>query len=263
MAIDAKKLPLDEHGNVNFDPMHKFTVRRTGKQIMRMQMLIRIAAVIVSALFLIVLLLYLFSLISQQAGRFTVRSHDGARGLILSESIDFVEYSAMLEAAPVDGMDNITHSWLQGEEMEIITGTDGSHNGEKYSYLAYTFYVKNTGIEDIDYQASIDLEYVKLAVDEAVRVELFLNGESTVYAKPAKDGKPEVDPEFETTPFADAVTVCDYLREDFKVGDIDKYTVLIWLEGEDPECVNDILGGELKMSMNFFVPDEDEKAASD
>ena len=64
MAIDAKRIPLDEHGNVNFDPMHKYTVKRTGKQIMRMQMLIRIAAVIVSALFLIVLLLYLFSLFS-------------------------------------------------------------------------------------------------------------------------------------------------------------------------------------------------------
>ncbi len=257
-----KKLALDEHGNVKFDPMHKYTVKRTGKQIMRMQMLIRIAAVVTAALFLFVLLLYLFSLFSTQAGRFTVRSTDGSRGLILSETVDFTNYSAILEADPVESMDNITHSWLEGSEMKLITETDGSHNGEKYSYLAYTFYVKNTGTEDIDYQASIDIEYVKLAVDEAVRVELFRNGESTVYAKSAKDGSVQVDPEFETTPFVDAVTVCDYTREDFVVGEIDKYTVLVYLEGEDPECVNDILGGELKMSMTFHVPDEDEEAAA-
>lgn len=263
MAREKKKnLPLDEHGNISFDPMHKFTVKRTGKQIMRMQILIRVAAVIVSALFLFVLLLYLFSLFSTQAGRFTVRSTDGSRGLILSETIDFEHYTAILEADPVENMDNITHSWLEGAEMELITETDGSHNGENYSYLAYTFYVKNTGIEDIDYQATIDIEYVKLAVDEAVRVELFRNGESTVYAKSAKDGSVEVDPEFTTTPFVDAVTVCDYVREDFVVDEIDKYTVLIYLEGEDPECVNDILGGELKMSMTFSVLDEEEDAAS-
>ncbi len=262
MAKNKKNIPLDEHGNVRFDPMHKYTVRRTGKQIMRMQILIRIAAVIAAALFLFVLLLYLFSLFSTQAGRFTVRSTDGHRGLILSETADFVNYTAMLEAEPVENMNNITHEWLVGEEMELITETDGSHNGENYSYLAYTFYVKNTGIEDIDYQATIDIEYVKLAVDEAVRVELFLNGESTVYAKSAKDGSAEVDPQFTTVPFVDAVTVCDFVREDFVVDQIDKYTVLIYLEGEDPECVNDILGGELKMSMNFSVLDEDEGAAA-
>ena len=255
MAED-KKYPLDDHGNVKFDPMYKYTVKRTGRQIMRLQMMLRITAVIVAAVFLFVLLMYLFSLFSTQAGRFTVRSTDGRRGLILSETADFAQWSALLEADPVENMDNITYSWLPTD----LTETDGSHNGK--DYLCYTFYVKNTGQEDIDYQASIDIEWLKLAVDEAVRVQLYQNETSTVYAKMGKDGKPEVDPEFETTPFTDAVTVTDYVREDFKVGDVDKYTVVVWLEGEDPECVNDILGGELKMSMTFHVLDEEDEAAS-
>ena len=33
--------------------------------------------------------------------------------------------------------------------------------------------------------------------------------------------------------------------------EVDKYTVVIWLEGNDPECINDIIGGELKMQMNL------------
>ncbi|MBR5135002.1 MAG: hypothetical protein IKV35_05335, partial [Clostridia bacterium] len=99
-----KKLPLDEHGNVSFDPLHKMTVKRTGKQVMRMQILIRVAAAIVLALFLIVLLMWLFSLFSQQAGRFTVSSKDGDRGLILSETADFSNYSAQLTAEAVENM---------------------------------------------------------------------------------------------------------------------------------------------------------------
>ncbi len=247
-----RKLPLDEHGNIDFSPMHKYTVKRTGKQIMRLQMMIRVAAMIVLALFLIILLMYVFSLFSNGAGRFTVSSSDGHRGLILSETSDFSNTTALLNAEAVENMDNITYAWLPND----LTETDGSHNGD--NYLCYTFYVKNTGTEDIDYRAFIDIEYVKLNVDHAVRVQLYRNEEFDVYAKPAADGSAEVDPEFETTPFVDPNTVCDYVRSDFKVDEVDKYTVVCWLEGEDPECVNDILGGELKMSMFFEVLDPED-----
>ncbi len=252
-----RKYPLDEHGNIDFNPMHKFTVKRTGKQVMRLQIMIRVSAMVVLALFIIVLLLYLFSLFSNGAGRFTVSSSDGHRGLILSETVDFANPTAALDASAVEKMDNITYTWLP----EDLTETDGSHNGK--NYLAYTFYVKNTGKEDLDYRAYIDIDYVKLNVDHAVRVQLYRNDEFDIYAKPAADGTPEVDPRegadpYETTPFVDPNTVCDYVRSDFKVDEVDKYTVVVWLEGWDPECVNDILGGELKMSMFFEVLDPED-----
>ena len=47
--------------------------------------------------------------------------------------------------------------------------------------------------------------------------------------------------------------VFEDIRSDFMVGEIDRYTVVIWLEGEDPECVNAIMGGEAKFSMQFEV----------
>ena len=39
--------------------------------------------------------------------------------------------------------------------------------------------------------------------------------------------------------------------EYFKVGDIDKYTIVIWVEGDDPECTDDLIGGEIKMHMTL------------
>ena len=43
-------------------------------------------------------------------------------------------------------------------------------------------------------------------------------------------------------------------------GETHKYTVVIWLEGNDPECTNEIFGGFAKYSMNFrMVEDEDKE----
>ena len=50
--------------------------------------------------------------------------------------------------------------------------------------------------------------------------------------------------------------------KDFKVGDIDKYTIVIWVEGDDPECKNNLIGGEIKMHMNLIeehILQEDER----
>lgn len=54
-----------------------------------------------------------------------------------------------------------------------------------------------------------------------------------------------------TEPFASNRTICTGLREDFEHEGMDKFTVVIWLEGEDPECVNEIIGGELELAMSF------------
>ena len=36
-----------------------------------------------------------------------------------------------------------------------------------------------------------------------------------------------------------------------KPGDIDKYTLVIWIEGSDAECTDDILGGEFGVRLRF------------
>ena len=40
-------------------------------------------------------------------------------------------------------------------------------------------------------------------------------------------------------------------NKEFKVGDINKYTIVIWVEGDDPECVDALIGGEIKMHMTL------------
>ena len=37
--------------------------------------------------------------------------------------------------------------------------------------------------------------------------------------------------------------------KDFKPLDLDRYTIVVWLEGDDPDCTDPLIGGELKMHM--------------
>ena len=84
---------------------------------------------------------------------------------------------------------------------------------------------------------------------------VYKNGEPTVYAKPVRGtDTPEklagADTP-DTVPFLDNDTVFSEQRADFAPGDTDKYTVVIWFEGEDSECINDIMGGHMRLSMLF------------
>ena len=36
-----------------------------------------------------------------------------------------------------------------------------------------------------------------------------------------------------------------------KPGDIDKFTIVVYLEGDDPDCTDDLIGGEMKMHMDI------------
>ena len=38
-------------------------------------------------------------------------------------------------------------------------------------------------------------------------------------------------------------------RENFSPRDTDRYTVVIWIEGDDPECLDNLIGGAIKMHM--------------
>ena len=104
------------------------------------------------------------------------------------------------------------------------------------------------GQDTINYWTTIKIDDVIKNVDEAVRVMVFKNDNKVIYAKNSRQtGQPEPG----TVPFKDEETVMLELTENFKVGDIDKYTVVIWIEGDDPECKNDLIGGEIKMHMTL------------
>lgn len=213
------------------------------------------------------------------------------KGIILSETSDFKDPETVLAGDSIDGVTNITYAWLTDDMsldgdisyIDNYTKADdkaidgGSHNGDSNNnkkavagtdsagenYLAYTFYCKNVGNESVDYNATLVNNGAAKSMDEAVRIIVFKNGEPTVYAEKQHDSdQPEDDSKFipktlKSEPWKNNKEIMTTKSEDFKPGDVDKYTILMWVEGNDPECVNEILGGHMKMSMTFSVEDEE------
>ena len=162
-------------------------------------------------------------------------------GLVISDTPDFARPRHEIQAPPVIDMWNITRSGIP----DNINMKNGFNSGE--NYFAMTFYLKNMGNKDLDYTVSLDLNEIFNNLDEALRIELYLNDESTIYAKRAMNGEPEPG----TVPFMAKTRIISLQPKEIKVNQVEKFTVVAWVEGEDPDCTNDLLGGFVKMTMNF------------
>ena len=240
--------PKQDINNMD-ERMKPFAVRVTARSVRRRNVMLRIFSIILLIAILLLGISYALSAFVNKAGNFTVWISDEDMNLItLSDTADFEKCATMLEADIIPQMDNITKSWMP----ENLDEVDGCHNGD--NYIAYTFYLKNAGENEIDYSSQIDIHAVTKAADNAVRVMVIKNGEETVYSKAQKGSN---EPEPDTVAFLSNTQVFKNTTEGFGSGAVDKYTVVIWLEGNDPECIDDIRGGVVKMSMNFKVLEKD------
>ena len=140
-------------------------------------------------------------------------------------------------------MDNISINWIN---KDVDDEGNGSHNGD--NYIAYTFYVINSGTETVNYWYEMKIDDIIKNVDKAVRVMIFRNGEKTVYAKINETTN---QPEENTKEFfSNDIAVLEQ-RKDFTPNSSDKFTIVVWIEGDDPDCKNDLLGGEIKLHLDI------------
>lgn len=223
-------------------------LRRTAKETKRYKILIRIFSLIVLILMMIVAAAYAISYFYSKFGSFTVRidKYDMVQqGLSLSETPDYTISQAVLNADIVYNMTNIS-----GKDIPVtVDQINGAHNGD--NYIAYTFYLINSGDDTISYTGQMNIENVTKNVDDAIRVAIYKNGEKTVYGKTKSDGNGK-EGDCDST-FLSSTIVARTSNDDFKTGAKDKYTVVIWLEGNDPDCIDDIIGGTIKFGMNFQI----------
>lgn len=224
--------------------MATMTVKVNAKDVRRRKILWKLMWLVLVLLLLICTATYGILFVINNNGNFTIALDRNAyqeEKLLVSPRRDFQYTTHKIVVESLDYMDNITESWLPSD----IDSIDGPHNGN--NYMAYTFYVKNNSEDVLSYSVAIDVISVIKNVDNAVRVAVYRNGNKTVYAKRTPVGNVEPG----TTPFSKDDQVMNELYEDFKPGDVDRFTVVIWLEGNDPECINNIIGGEMKMFMTL------------
>lgn len=207
--------------------------------------IVKVSKIVLLILMLLLLLSYFVFGVIYNNGNFSISLDKNLfmdRGIIIYDDPDYKVFRSELYAEAVEEFDNISYKWLP---TDLDKSNGGSHNGD--NYVAYTFFIENQGTEVTDYWSEIIVDDVVKKVDEAVRIRVYKNGEETTYAKASRTGKPETDTEKFVS---DDEVALDHV-ENFKPGDINKYTIVIWLEGNDPECTDNILGGEIKIHMGF------------
>lgn len=224
------------------------TLRRTAAEAKRHKVIMRVISVLLVVLIALVAAAYALSYFYDKFGSFTVmvNKYDMVnQGLTLSETPEFEKSIAVLNADIVYDMTNISGADLPAN----IDRINGVHNGD--NYIAYTFYLINSGEDTVAYNGVMNMDNITNGVDEAIRVAVYKNGEKTVYGKTKSDGtgkEKDCDNEFESS-----TVVMSTKNDSFSPDARDKYTVVIWLEGNDPDCVDDIIGGTMKLSMKFTI----------
>lgn len=225
-----------------------------GERIYKRKIFTKLLILIFIALLILLSILYLFLYIVYDGGRFTVtldRNFSNRRSIYLTESGKSKDKTRKLTASTIDYMDNISVNWLP---KDLDKDKLGSHNGD--NFIAYSFYLHNYGKETIHYWYEFFIDDSIKGVDEAIRVMIYQNGQPTIYAKPSKiDGKAEKG----TVKFVSDKLAVLKQRKNFKSKAKDKFTIVIWIEGDDPECRNELIGGEIKMHMDIVEEHIDQK----
>ena len=196
-------------------------------------------------LMLLLLITYFVVGIIYNSGNFSITLDSNlyfSKGLIIYDDSNYKVYRTELYAETPETFDNIYYKWLP-DDLHNYGG--GSHNGK--NYLAYTFYIENTSDQVSDYWTELVIDDVIKNVDDAVRIRVYRDDKVVTYAKISSNGTAEPG----TVAFgADKLIVREHIV-DFTPGRISKYTIVLWVEGSDPECTDNILGGEFKVHMDF------------
>jgi len=223
------------------------TVKVTADKLKRRDKSIKYIKILILILILFLLIIYFILSVVYKGANFTISldpNLTNSKGIVLYNDFELKNGTKKLYIENEGFMDNISIDWLPND---INNNAGGSHNGD--NYIAYTFYIENQGEEVINYWYEVNIDDVIKNVDDAIRILIYHNDDRKVYAKLNSDtGEPEPD----TIGFYSEKIAVLESRPDLQPGDVDKFTVVFFLEGNDVDCVDTLIGGEIKMRMDIY-----------
>ena len=246
------------------------SLRRSAGEVKRYRVYTRVIPAVMGVILALMALVYVISLLFNRYGSFTVTVRDfNDRNYMLSlcENDRFNTATSMLNSKAAKNVTNISRTSLP----ENLNDVNGEHNGD--NYVAYTFYLKNTGTASYSYDYTLNISRATLNIDSAVRIRLYFTpdyykaetdqinygGAYTEYAKPKTNGNGLPETEIDgtvMTNFVSSEVITNGRVDNFNPGDMAKITVVIWIEGDDPDCTDDLLGGQFKVDMIMSIVSE-------
>lgn len=251
---------------------------------------IRASKIIIPIALAITLVFAGFSVYAREAEYFVLRvnNEDGVN-LMLTMNRDLSGQTPRLQVPVNGGYDNTTWipndysynngKYLGSELPDDIAKYDGEHsiyvtNGRMY-YFSFSFWLVNNSSRAVDVDMRMNIDSITVGsnksdihIDEAVRVmviedePLLSENKYRIYKKAERNEENEKLLEdniaygtHNTYEFEN--DSCIFNREGYlgyknlAAGDTLRFTIVIWLEGHDAECIDPIKSESLKMSIDF------------
>lgn len=233
--------------------------------------------------------MYLFSMITEMKGHFTVNLSSSMfrNGFALCETPDFSNPSANLFMEQTQVLNPTSFGSLPSDVDEH----DGVYSDA--TFFAYTFYLRNDGEDTFDYNYMLEISSETKELSSATWIMIFENDMMRFFAEPnAETGQSEVIPNRSITNMGYKnprlitkskdrtqfellgsrgdisyyrIVPIDFIDEyeierntvyGFNPGDVHKFTVVMWLEGDDPDCTDERVDGHLGLEFKFQLVEE-------
>lgn len=221
------------------------------------------------ALLITSILIILIMLLGNQSGNFVVKveSGDASKSIAITDDYEDRVYTNKLVANGIEGMTNTTPRWfLDGdtsEEQNIglkeLTKDLGNVIDDSTAYI-YTFLIVNTGTNAVSINLEMTLSNVSNGVDDAIRVMSYNDDSEDINIYQKADSVYTEYAYYPATPtlFASENVVYDENVTVLPTTDPEnptyiKYSVIFWLEGQDPECTEAIFNGTIKFALKCSV----------
>ena len=236
------------------------------------------------------ILIALAMLLGNEAGQFVIRVRNDSLEKSIAVTLDYQDpatYSSVLHADGMTGFSDYSAEYfikLSYKDLNAMTAKSGPYqekdNENNRSLYGYTFYIVNTTEDGSNVGVDIKMTYsgVSKNVDKAIRVMTYATSSSgetpKIYMHTGEDPKYYVDEcKYVIEPFyfeeEDAASGTVFsggnglTKQHYTIGttasqqsqsiDYLKYSVFFWLEGNDPQCNEDIFGGTIKFDLEVSI----------
>ncbi|WP_316631613.1 hypothetical protein [uncultured Ruminococcus sp.] len=274
----------------------RYTAKRDSQDIAKQVRWKRRAGIALITLVAVLFLIWIMTWLLTTIGDLVISVDSGAakKGISISENEDGSGATHKLSANMVKEVTNITYDWLPAT---LDLEASGSHNGRNYlAYTFYltnngsetlnyqsmlqsvkaakdadeacrvmiykngepeVFAKENRGLTSADgspepfekiFKKEIPANYTPPTAEEI---------EAAAEQPQNKELVNHTDEEIVIQPFVDSKTVFNTEVDGLEPGQTDKYTIVMWIEGEDPECLDVIRDGYVKLMWFFNIADEE------
>lgn len=244
-------------------------ILRSAGEVKRFRILMRIIPIVIAVLIALASVVYVSSVMYNRYGSYTVTVNKFDN---LNYSIALTEFmiedpdnpGKIVPGKPVARLNSKASEQIRdmdGKDLPAdIDAIDGEHNGE--NYIAYSYYLVNNGEKTLTYEYNLYIVNTTNGVEKGVRVRLYTDdknsesGRSCVdYARTRTDGS---GPEEGTEAFMGETTIVRKQVSGFRPNEYSKFTIVIWLEGNDDDTTDDIIGGQFKIDMKINIIGDEE-----